>query len=322
MDPLDELLYAVRANGSVLGTPVLPAGTALRFTDAAALTLCAPLRGEGWLHVDGQTVHLKPGETAIVRGPEPFVFSTTPPIAPVSTGSRSSASGGPSTSSGSSGSALDPAIEPIDVTCDGTVGAQPESEQPGGTVLLAGAYHVRQEMPRRLISGLPAVMIVADEYDCTPLLAYIENALAIGKLGRQVSLDRLVDWLMVCTLRDWFDLNSPRWYAALGDPVVGPVLQAMHRSPAEPWTLASLAEVGGVSRTTLARRFTDLTGESPLGYLTDLRMTLAADLLAEPGSSVGAVARRIGYADAFSFSAAFKRERGISPSTLRQPAGV
>ena len=51
-------------------------------------------------------------------------------------------------------------------------------------------------------------------------------------------------------------------------------------------------------------------------------MTLAADLLAEPGSSVGAVARRVGYADAFSFSAAFKRERGISPSTLRQPAGA
>ncbi|WP_328335257.1 helix-turn-helix transcriptional regulator [Kribbella sp. NBC_00382] len=66
----------------------------------------------------------------------------------------------------------------------------------------------------------------------------------------------------------------------------------------------------------------DLTGESPLGYLTDLRMTLAADLLAEPGASVGAVARRIGYADAFSFSAAFKRERGISPSNLSQPATV
>jgi AraC-like DNA-binding protein len=294
MDPLDELLYAVRANGSVLGTPVLPAGTALRFTDAAALTLCAPLRGEGWLHVDGQTVHLTPGETAIVRGPEPFVFSTSP----------------------------DGTGEPIDVTCDGSVGAQPASEQPGGTVLLAGAYHVRQEMPRRLIQGLPAVMIVDDDYDCSPLLDYIENALAIGKLGRQVSLDRLVDWLMVCTLRDWFDLNTPRWYSALGDEVVGPVLQAMHRSPADPWTLASLAEVANVSRTTLARRFTELTGESPLGYLTDLRMTLAADLLAEPGSSVAAVARRIGYADAFSFSAAFKRERGISPSTLRQPAGV
>lgn len=290
MDPLDELLYAVRANGAVLGTPALAANTALRFTDGAALTLCAPLRGEGWLLVNGETLHLEPGETAVVRGPEPFVFTTN----------------------------LNLTSEPVDVTCDGTVGA----EHAGGTVLLAGAYYVRQEMPRRLVRGLPSVMIVPEDYDCTPLLAYLENALAAGKLGRQVSLDRLVDWLMVCTLRDWFDLNTPRWYAALSDGVIGPVLQAMHHSPADPWTLASLADVAGVSRTTLARRFTELTGESPLGYLTDLRMTLAADLLAEPGASVGAVARQIGYADAFSFSAAFKRERGISPSNLSQPAVV
>lgn len=290
MDPLDELLYAVRANGSVLGTPALPADSALSFTDAAALTLCAPLRGEGWLLVNGETVHLKPGDTAVVRGPEPFIFTTN----------------------------LDTTTQPVDVSCDGTVGA----DGPGGTVLLAGAYYVRQEMPRRLVRGLPSVMIVPEDYDCSPLLAYIEGALAVGKLGRQVSLDRLVDWLMVCTLRDWFDLNSPRWYTALSDEMIGPVLQAMHHSPADPWTLASLADVAGVSRTTLARRFTELTGESPLGYLTDLRMTLAADLLTEPGSSVGAVARRIGYADAFSFSAAFKRERGISPSNVSQPAGV
>ncbi len=290
MDPLDELLYAIRANGSVLGTPALSGDSALSFTDGAALTLCAPLRGEGWLLVDGETVHLKPGTTAVVRGPAPFIFTTNPDLT----------------------------TEPVDVSCDGSVGA----DQPGGTVLLAGAYYVRQEMPRRLVSGLPSVMLLPEDPGCSPLLAYLEESLAVGKLGRQVSLDRLLDWLMVCCLRDWFDLNSPRWYTALGDEVVGPVLQAMHNSPADPWTLASLAEVAMVSRTTLARRFTDLTGESPLGYLTDLRMTLAADLLAEPGSSVGAVARRIGYADAFSFSAAFKRERGISPSNLSQPAGV
>lgn len=294
MDPLDELLYAIRANGAVLGTPVLPAGSALRFTDGAALTLCAPLRGDGWLVVDGETVHVKPGDLAVVRGPEPFVFTTS----------------------------RDGATEPVDVKCDGTVNGERPAEGSGGTVLLGGAYSVRQEMPRRLLSALPPVLVLEEDYDCAPLRDYIEGSLAAGKLGRQVSLDRLLDWLMVCTLRDWFDLNTPRWYSALSDGVIGPVLQAMHSSPADPWTLASLAEVASVSRTTLARRFADLTGESPLGYLTDLRMTLATDLLAEPGASVGAVARRIGYADAFSFSAAFKRERGISPSQLSQPVGV
>jgi AraC-like DNA-binding protein len=44
-------------------------------------------------------------------------------------------------------------------------------------------------------------------------------------------------------------------------------------------------------------------------------MNLAAELLSEPGATVAAVARRVGYSDAFSFSAAFKRERGASPSS-------
>ncbi|WP_238165672.1 helix-turn-helix transcriptional regulator [Kribbella caucasensis] len=115
-------------------------------------------------------------------------------------------------------------------------------------------------------------------------------------------------------MRDWFEQKSPPWYQALGDDVVGPVLQALHNSPGAPWTLNSLAGVANVSRTTLARRFTELVGEPPLAYLTDLRMTHAAGLLTEPGATVQSVARQVGYADAFSFSTAFKRNRGTSPS--------
>jgi AraC-like DNA-binding protein len=46
-------------------------------------------------------------------------------------------------------------------------------------------------------------------------------------------------------------------------------------------------------------------------------MTLAAEYLADPHVTIGAVARRVGYADAFTFSAAFKRERGVAPITVR-----
>jgi AraC-like DNA-binding protein len=52
-------------------------------------------------------------------------------------------------------------------------------------------------------------------------------------------------------------------------------------------------------------------------FLTNWRLTLASDLLLEPGSTVGAVARRVGYGSAFALSAAFKRERGMSPAEFR-----
>jgi len=89
-------------------------------------------------------------------------------------------------------------------------------------------------------------------------------------------------------------------------------------APGEPWTLAALAAQAGVSRTTLAKRFAELVGEPPLTYLTRWRMTLAADMLAESTATVAAVARRLGYADPFGFSTAFKRIYGMSPSEHRQ----
>ncbi|ADB32859.1 transcriptional regulator, AraC family [Kribbella flavida DSM 17836] len=296
MEPLDDLLRSVRADGAVLGTPVLAAPYALRFVDGAALTLIAPLRGEAWIVADGTPVVVRPGDTAVVRGPEPFVVTDDP----------------------------DRRGETVDVLCDGTVqgSSTPYDESAAGTVLLAGAAHVRQELPSRLLRDLPRAVVVPADHDCAPLRDYLEQRIAAGMHGRRVVLDRLIDWLLICALRDWFEQNSTPWYRAAGDATVGPVLQALHDAPAAPWTLASLAGVAGVSRTTLARRFTDLIGEPPLTYLTELRMTLATQLLAEPDATVARVARRVGYADAFSFSAAFKRERGVSPSTYltSQPA--
>ena len=76
-----------------------------------------------------------------------------------------------------------------------------------------------------------------------------------------------------------------------------------------------------MSRSTLAKRFTDLVGEPPLTYLTRWRMTLAADLLVErEAATVADIARTVGYSDPFGFSAAFKRVRGINPSDFRRTA--
>jgi AraC-like DNA-binding protein len=78
-----------------------------------------------------------------------------------------------------------------------------------------------------------------------------------------------------------------------------------------------LAARGGSGRAAFAKRFRELVGTSPLAYLRSWRMALAAEYLADPQVTVGAVARRVGYSDAFTFSAAFKRERGVAPSTVR-----
>ncbi|MFC4855131.1 AraC family transcriptional regulator [Actinophytocola glycyrrhizae] len=253
MDPFDDLLRGVRADSACLTSTELSPPWTLRFTDETALTLFAPLRGEG--RIDGTTVAT--GETAVVRG-EGVVTGDAP------------------------------------------------------AVVLTGTYGA---VPARLRSVLPPLVVVPDGDDCDSL----RDFLAAQGNSAQVVLDRLVDWLVVCTLRTWFDrADTPGWLHALGDATVGPALRAMHDAPGRQWTLATLAREAGVSRTTLATRFAKLVGIPPLTYLTDWRMTLAVDMLTGTTATVAAVAHQVGYADAFGFSTAFKRFHGVSPTECRR----
>ncbi|MFJ8531753.1 AraC family transcriptional regulator [Streptomyces sp. NPDC093591] len=192
--------------------------------------------------------------------------------------------------------------------------------------MVTGAYPVHGEIGDRLMEALPPVLRVpvdADE-DAAAVARFLASEVAADRPGQQIVLDRLLDWLLVCTLRAWFDdqrESAPPWYSAQHDPVVGPVLRLVHSEIGAPWTVAALARRAGVSRATLAKRFTDLVGEPPLTYLTRWRMTVAADRLADqPDLSIAAVAHEVGYADAFAFSNAFKRVKGVNPSTYRAQA--
>jgi AraC-like DNA-binding protein len=77
-----------------------------------------------------------------------------------------------------------------------------------------------------------------------------------------------------------------------------------------------------VSRAALARRFNELVGEPPMTFLTGWRIALAADLLREPGATVGSVAPQVGYGSPFALSTAFKRVRGMSPQHYRRAAAA
>jgi len=57
-------------------------------------------------------------------------------------------------------------------------------------------------------------------------------------------------------------------------------------------------------------------------FLKHLRLATAADLLCQPGETVGTVAEKIGYSSPYSFSSAFKRVRGMSPKEHRSLAST
>ncbi|MEU4620283.1 AraC family transcriptional regulator [Actinoplanes sp. NPDC023801] len=308
MDAFGDLLRGMRAQGSLFGSSTLSPPWALRFVDGAPLTLCAVLGGSGWIVAEGRPPEpVSAGATVIVRGPEPFTFVDDP---------------------GTTAEALDCGRHCVTPDQGGTrhrIGWNDNScgeSGDGATTLIVGAYPVSGEISRRLLETLPVLLRVASGGGADAVLDHLAAEVAADTPGQQVVLDRLLDWLLVCALREYFDRpggDPPAWYAAQRDPVVGDALRLLHAEPAAPWTITTLAGRAGVSRSTLAKRFAELVGEPPLTYLTHWRMTLAADLLAERDTAtVAEVARAVGYTDAFAFSTAFKRVKGMSPTQFRR----
>ncbi len=306
MDALSGLLAGPRAHGAFLLRTVMTPPWAIRIEDRAALSVVAVVRGSAWIGgTDGPPVGLREGDVALIRGPDPYVVADAPARAPqivVHPGQRCTTVDG---------------RDLHDVMALGvrTWGNDPDGEH----VLLTGTYETTTVVGRRLLGALPPLVHVRRDAWRSPLVDLLAEEIVTDRPGQDVVLDRLLDLVVVHAVRAWFDRDAdcPRWYRAHGDPVVGRALQLMHHRPDRPWTLASLAAECGASRATLARRFRELVGETPMGYLTSWRLTLAADLLREPGTTIGAVAARVGYGSAFSLSAAFKRHFGVSPQEHR-----
>jgi transcriptional regulator GlxA family with amidase domain len=119
-------------------------------------------------------------------------------------------------------------------------------------------------------------------------------------------------------IRSWMaEGTTGAWPAVLGDPVVAAALRALHSDLAAPWTNDRLAAEAGVSRPTLARRFTTLVGRPPMTYLTWWRLTFAATLLRDTPDSLVHIARRVGYGTPYALSHAFSREFGTTPGRYR-----
>ncbi len=293
----------------MLTTAVLEAPWRIRFADQAPLTMVTVLRGGGTLLLpDGPERRITVGDTAVVRGPETFVLVDTGDNAALPHEEYEVACFAP------------------DAKCDPELdGVRWDADPADETALIVGAYRASGRRHERLLRAVPPVLVVNDDVEVCAWMESMAADAARRPAGAQAMMDRLLDWALVCTLRDWFDgldAAAPGWYRGPADPVVGPALEAMHGKPAAGWTVATLAAEAGVSRALFARRFSEVMGQSPMAYLTECRMDEADELLADRSLTVAQVAKAVGYADAFGFSAAFKRHRGIRPSDFRATADI
>ncbi|WP_411701078.1 AraC family transcriptional regulator [Conyzicola sp.] len=314
MDPLAHLLDGPRAHRAFALRVVMAPGWSIDVRDEAPLTVIAMMTGSAVLASDGVLHDLEPGDVALVRGPAPYSVSddaSRAPDAVIHPGQLCTT----------------PTGEHLDVTLSHGVRTWGNSPL-GQTSMLIGTYTSDAEVSRAVTAALPRVAVARSGQIDPALVALLGREITSDASGQGSTVDRLLDVLLVHTIRVWASEHpeSARgWLAGRSDPLVARALELFHGDPGAAWTLDVLARRLNVSRATVASRFRATVGESPISYLTNWRMLLASEMLARPEATTSQIATEVGYGSPFALSTAFKRRFLQSPTEYRRrvyPASV
>src|SRR5215471_2218890 len=201
---------------------------------------------------------------------------------------------------------------------------------PTTTRLICGKFKFENSALNPLLPLLPAVIHIrgqsgkTDEWleSTLKLLAYEART---PRAGPNEIISRLTGVIFIHVMRSWLEQQPEAqggWFQAMRDPQIAAALAAIHRDPSRHWSVATLADEAGMSRSSFASRFTSLLGVPPLTYLNDWRLHLAAGLLKRGHLAVSQVAERTGYASGTSFSKAFKRRFALAPGQYRRSSAT
>ncbi|MFO0686555.1 MAG: helix-turn-helix domain-containing protein [Sandaracinus sp.] len=167
-------------------------------------------------------------------------------------------------------------------------------------------------------------MVVASGGVLTAGSAFAHADLVLSIVGRALgpSLTQLAARYLVLDERPSQARYMVRSQVRTSDPAILAVERAVLGALDETLTIERLAHAAHTSPRTLARRFRDVLGTTPLRFVHGMKMEHASHLLETTSESVEAIAGRVGYADPAAFRRIFLRETGRRPRELRaRPVG-
>lgn len=190
--------------------------------------------------------------------------------------------------------------------------------------LICGYFDFARHSWNPLLEALPEVMVIrSDESANGPLMdtlgRFMQYEVEQGLLGASLLIDKLSEILFIHVVRNHMERAQTQGFiAALADAQIGKALSKIHQDPAHPWSVATLAQAAGMSRSAFAERFSRLVEMTPMQYLTRWRMTLANQLFLTSDQSVAQAAERFGYQSEAAFAKAFKKQFGYGPGRARK----
>ncbi len=198
------------------------------------------------------------------------------------------------------------------------------------TDMLSGSFRCSPGREKLILPLLPTVMTLTCKLNETPetldmILAFVIEESSLKLPGAKLVFARAAEILFVHVLRTWLDSANEKeaasWLGALKDTRIASALAALHGRPAHAWTVEELAECVGMSRSPFAARFSSMVGMSPMCYLKNLRMNIAAEYLENTGIATKEIAMVTGYDSEASLSKAFKSFCGMPPGEWRSTHG-
>lgn len=151
--------------------------------------------------------------------------------------------------------------------------------------------------------------------------SYAADEIAAGRMGSEVVFAKLSELLFVEAIRRYAEslpVGQTGWLAGLRDPYISRALALLHRQVDENWSVEDLGRAVGLSRSALAERFIKVIGLSPMRYLAQWRIQVAAQELLNTSKPIPQIAEDIGYESEASFTRAFKRWMGVPPGAWRR----
>jgi AraC-like DNA-binding protein len=258
--------------------------------------------GRLWLETDGEPTLLEPGDLGLVPHGGGHVLRSEPGV---------------------------PAPGILDLELE-QVSDRYEILRHGGggapTRLICGAVRFDHPAARNLVEILPETIRI--EASGSPQTEWLQSTLRLMgaeaqelRPGGEAVITRLGDILVIQAIRSWIETDPAArtgWLGALQDRQIGRAISLIHRDPAREWTVASLADELGMSRSAFAARFTELVGEPAMQYVTRWRMHVALAAFREEGAAVAELAQRLGYRSEAAFARAFKRVLGLPPGAAKR----
>jgi AraC-like DNA-binding protein len=290
-DPLSEVVRLLQPH-SVFTNPISGTGNwSISYSRYGKPSFCIMLQGCCSLEVDGhEPITIGAGDFVLLPATPPFTISGGDPV--------------PST-------LVDP-----ETMADGM--EERRYGNPDGEAemrSLGGAFLFENTDPQLLIALLPPVVHVKNSARLARLVGMVGEEFSEQRPGREFMLSHLMGLMLVEAMRSSTSTHAPPGLLrGLGDERLAPALKKMHESVSHPWTVSELAAAAALSRSAFFDRFSRTVGVAPMAYLLSWRTEIAKDLLRRERLPVAHVAERVGYASTSTFSAAFSRQVGLSPS--------